>query len=114
MAEMVDLGPLQMACEGDRYRFSLTQTERLGPELPADFEQQLAERLAQALPAGRPLRLLLDLQNVPGLSSPQLGIMLALHKTLRNYGPRLPVVNASQRVRRLLEVTHTEQFFELV
>jgi anti-anti-sigma factor len=113
MPETLDLGPLQMSRQGQRCYFTLSVPDDIGLELPPDLEAQLAARLARAVPPGPGLAVVLDLQDVPAISSRQLGVMLALHKCLSACSARLPVTHASERVRRLLAVTKTDQFFEL-
>lgn len=114
MADIVDLGPLTMAREGNHYCFTLTPTAQPVLELPPDLEQDLSARLAELLPPGANVSVVFDLQNLPAISSRQLGLMLALRKVLCERSPRLTVSGASDGVRRLLQTTRTDQFFELI
>lgn len=112
MSETIDLGPLTLAQEGDTFRFTLSTPDEISLELPAGYEQQIAEKLASVLVAAPNAQCVMDLEDIPGISSRQLGLMLALHKAVQGHTPRLVVTGVSETVRRLLDVTRTAQFFE--
>lgn len=113
MGKSEQVGPLTIERTGAFVRFRLSVPSEIDTELPADYEKVLAEQVRRVLAASPPERYLLDLQDTPAISSRQLGVMLALQKALRPYLARLPLAGASPAVRRLLEVSRTEQFFEL-
>ena len=66
--------------------------------------------LAGGLPAGR---LELDLGNVTYLNSSALGLMLRLHKTLRNRGGRLVVSNLAPQVYEVFEATRLHTLLDI-
>jgi len=81
-------------------------------ELPPDYERFLEEHLEDI--AGREVsRVEFDLQGLPAISSRQLGLMLALQKTLRSRFGTLPLRGVSDGVRRLLALTQTARFFQI-
>ena len=82
-------------------------------ELPPDYERFLVERLRPLLDPGKSPAVEIDLENLPGISSRQLGLMLALQKALADHYEKLCVTGLSDGVRRLLNLTRTEQFFEI-
>jgi anti-anti-sigma factor len=110
--EMPDLGPLTLSQEGGRWRFTLTAPGAMTLELPPDYESFLGERLEPMLGSSGKPSVVMDLQGLPAISSRQLGLMLALHKTLSRHCGRLPITGISDGVRRLLDLTRTAQFFE--
>ena len=113
MADTVDLGQLVLTRGTECCRFTLAAPTQPVLELPANLERQLGERLANLLAAGDRPAVVLDLEGIPAISSRQLGVMLTLSKVLRDSVPRLPLKGVSGGVRRLLEVTRTDQFFEI-
>lgn len=108
----LDLSPLELHCEADLLRFQFKTQEGIYAELPADFETLLASQLAEVLQPGTTWRAEIDLQDVSGLSSRELGSLIALQKVLRPRFDRVPIVNVSHSVRHLLEITRTDQFFD--
>lgn len=114
MEDEPDLGPLTLNREGDVLRFTLAAPEQMTLDLPPNYENHLEHQLAEVLAAQPQVRATMDLQDLPAISSRQLGVMLALHKALRARIGRLPVTGVSEPVRRLFEMTRTDQFFEVV
>lgn len=113
MPKLPDLGPLSIsACEGG-YRLALARPADLTLEMPLGFEDMLREGLAPLLNAEPPPEFVLDLQDTPGLSSRQLGVMLALQKVLRSRHEALPLRGVSGPVRRLLELMRVAALFEI-
>ncbi|MFQ5805104.1 MAG: STAS domain-containing protein [Phycisphaerae bacterium] len=108
-----DLGPLTLAQQGDRWRFTFTSPSEMTLELPPDYERYLTEKLAPLLGSSGKPAVELDLQGLPGISSRHLGLMLALQKTLADRYERLPLTGISDGVRRLLNLTRTAQFFDI-
>ena len=113
MSQTPDLGPLTLTQERDRWRFTLTTPGEIMLELPSDYERFLTERLRPLLGPAAPPAIEMDLQGLPGISSRQLGLMLALQKSLADRCEKLCVTGLSEGVRRLLNLTRTEQFFEI-
>ena len=114
MADQPDLGPLTLNREGDVLRFTLADPERMTLDLPPNYEHHLTHELAEVIGTQPQVRATIDLQDLPAISSRQLGVLLALHKALRERIGRLPVTGVSEPVRRLFELTRTDQFFEVV
>jgi anti-anti-sigma factor len=112
-SELPSLGPLTMSLAEDGLRFTLTAPREMTLELPPDYEQFLAEKLEPFLAADPKPQVVMDLQGLLAISSRQLGLLLALHKTLADRYKRLTVTGVSDPVRHLLELTRTAQFFEL-
>ncbi|MCH8805726.1 MAG: STAS domain-containing protein [Planctomycetes bacterium] len=113
MPQIVELGPLTMSREGDRCRFTLSAPDQMTLNLPRDYQQHLSEKLGDLLAENAEISITFDLEDLPGISSRQLGVMLALRKALRARCERLPLTGVSPGVQRLLAVTRTDQFFEI-
>ena len=111
--DVPDLGPLTLAQEGGCWRFTLTAPSEMMLELPPDYQSFLSQRLEPLFGAGAGPVVEMDLEGLPAISSRQLGLMLALQKTLAGRYDRLRVTGTSSGVRRLLDLTRTAQFFEL-
>ncbi len=112
-SQTIDLGPLTLARRGRTWCFTLTTPHEMTLELPPDYERALRRALEPLLEQGPPPEVVVDLQNLPGISSRHLGLMLALHKALGECCGRVRIAGASPAVRRLLDLTRTERFFEL-
>jgi anti-anti-sigma regulatory factor len=113
MSQTPDLGPLTLTQEGDRWRFTLTTPSEMMLELPSDYERFLTERLEPMLRASALPPIEMDLRGLPAISSRQLGLMLALQRALADRCEKLCVTGLSDGVRRLLNLTRTEQFFRI-
>lgn len=111
--ETSDLGPLTLTHVGDRWRFTLTTPNEISLELPPDYEEYLHAKLDPLLQAPGTPEIEMSLEGLPALSSRQLGLMLALQKTLARHSSRLHVTGVSKGVHHLLNVTRTAQFFDL-
>lgn len=109
----IDLGPLSLAALDDEWRFTLSDPQEMLLELPSDYEELLANRLGDFRKNAEPPPVVMDLENVPAISSRQLGLMLALRKVCDTWSGKARIVNIGPAVRRLLNLTRTEQFFEL-
>ena len=114
MSQPSNLGPLKVVAAGDSWQICLPGSDDLMPDLPADLDRLLTTGFSELLRKPNGHRISLDLQGVPAISSHQLGLMLAVHKALREKLGKLPVTGASDTVRKLLEMTNTAQFFELL
>lgn len=110
MNPAVEVGPLRMSRESDGWRLYLSRSAELIAELPPNFERDVSARLHEALIAS-PAPVVLDLQDATGLSSRELGVLLAVRKALQPQFERLPLRRVSPAVRRLLEMTHVDRFF---
>ncbi|MBW7906837.1 MAG: STAS domain-containing protein [Phycisphaerae bacterium] len=105
------LGHLKTRVEGGLVTFTLVRPEGIEHGLPPSFELRLGPEL-QAL-VDRGAEVVLDMENIAGVGSRQLGVMLALYRALRSRHPRLRLLNAHENVRRLLALSRTSQFFEI-
>lgn len=113
MTALPEILPLQVSREGDHLRFSLASREEILPELPADYEQFLEERLAPLLVERHELRAGIDLEQHPGVSSRELGALITLQKVLRRHFETVPMTGVSDSVRHVLEVMGVGQLFDL-
>ena len=113
MTDAPDLTPLELQRVGNHLRFVLKSQADILPELPADYEQLVAHRLGLILAEQAQFTAEIDLQNLAGLSSRQLGSLIALQKVLRQRLGNVPVKGVSSGVRHLMRVTHTDQLFGL-
>ena len=114
MASIPDLTPLELQRTGDHLRFVLSAQHDIFPELPADYEHLLNHRLTHLLAEPQPLTAEVHLQELAGISSRQLGSLIALQKVLRHRFGRIPITGVSDNVRRVLSMTHVDELFELV
>lgn len=108
-----ELGPLSVTKVGDVYRFVLAHADEMSLEIPPDFEQRLETHLRPVLDSESSPRFEADLADIPGISSRQLGVLLALQKVTRDKCGELPLRRVSREVRRLLDLTKTARFFVL-
>ncbi len=111
--ETCDLGPLTLAIEGHDWRFTLTAPTEMTLELPPNYEHFLREKLEPFFESSAKPAIEMDLQNLPAISSRQLGLMIALQKNMSEHSQHLRMTGISPGVRRLLNLTRTEQFFEI-
>ena len=108
-----DLGPLQVQQSGNEYRVTVAAPNSMLLDVPPQYSETLAQRFAEIFAADPQARLVFDLQNVPAISSRQLGLMLELQKAARRRYQRLPLAGVSHAVRELLETTQTVRFFDV-
>lgn len=113
VAATPDLSPLALHRETNHLEFVLRGQQEIMVQLPADYEQVLAERLAEVLAEPEPLTAEINLHQVAGISSRQLGSLIALGKVLRPRFGRVRVTNVAPAVRHLMEMTRTDQLFQL-
>ena len=113
MGSSPDVAPLELYREGNHLRFVFVQQKEILPELPGDYEELLNERLRLLLAEPAALTAEIDLQDLPGVSSRQLGSLIALQKVLRPRFGRIAITGLSAPVRHSLELTHVDQLFDL-
>jgi ABC-type transporter Mla MlaB component len=111
--ETPDVFPLSVDCCGDHVRFCFASASDIFPALPTDYEDVLESELRNLLDEGVSYTVEVDLQNVPAVSSRQLGSLIALQKVLRKRFGRIPITNVTETVRHLLVMTRTDQLFDL-
>ncbi len=113
MSTSPDLSPLALQRVGNRLRFTLAARGEELPELPANYEELLTTHLAHLLKDPAPYTAEVNLEGCPGISSRQLGSLIALQKILRPRFGRIPITGVSDSVRHLLELTRTDQLFDV-
>lgn len=109
----IDVAPLFAQQDGAAVRFVLSAPDEPQLEIPADYEALLTERLGPLLAEAARLRAEVDLGGVRAMSSCQLGALVALQKVLRPHFGRVPITNAGDNVRHLLDVTHINRLFDV-
>jgi anti-anti-sigma regulatory factor len=113
LASVPDLSPLDLQRTGDHLRFVLSSQQDILSELPKDYEQLLNTKLTAILAESQPLTAEVHLRDLAGISSRQLGSLIALQKVLRQRFGRVPITGVSDNVRRVLSMTHVAELFEL-
>ncbi|MCK4342925.1 MAG: STAS domain-containing protein [Phycisphaerae bacterium] len=113
MASMPDLTPLALHREGNHLKFVLRTPKDILAQLPDNYEQILAQRLANLLADETPLTVEINLAGLAGISSRQLGSLIALERVLRPRFGAVLMTNVSPTIRHVLEVTRTERLFKL-
>jgi hypothetical protein len=108
-----DVSPLQLHYSGNKLLFVLSAESDALAELPADYEQLLNTRLAEILADSRPLSVEVSLAGRAGITSRQLGSLIALQKVLRPRFGRIPLTGVSDGVRHLLSRTHIDTLFDV-
>ena len=108
---MPALSPLGMRRHGDHLEFYLRTQSDILPQLPTDYEQVVGQALAATLAEEHALSAEINLENVPAISSRQLGSLIALSKVLRARFGNVPLTHMSGAVRYLFEMTRTAQLF---
>ncbi len=88
-------------------------TVQLGGEIDLHrtpkFHQQLAELCAE-----KPARLILDLSQVNYIDSSGVGSLVEIFRRLKKEDRKMILVNPSDRVCGVLEITRLDQFFTIV
>lgn len=109
---VTDLDCLEVRLERGQVVFTLIPPKGIELGLPPNYELRLTDELRAIIE--KPTEVVLDLREVSAVNSRQLGIMLALHRALRPRTPRLKLLHVHDNIRRLLEISRTRQFFEIV
>lgn len=93
--------------QGDRVAILRLSGEMVGgPETEA-----ITDAVRMALTEGRP-HILIDLAEVPWMSSGGIGILTRVHTTLKRHHGRLKLLHPSERIRKVLIVTGLLAIFE--
>jgi len=110
VTEMSDIGPIRVEMHPAEVRFRFANPRTMTLEVPISLEEELARHLEahEAAIAGK--RLVIDLEDLPAVSSRQLGIMLTIRKTCQPYGTT-DLASVSDGVRYLLNLTRMAQYF---
>jgi anti-anti-sigma regulatory factor len=112
MTDRIDLGPLQLTRRQQCATLTLSDPDEVTLEIPAEYDQALHATIDQMLAEGVSVEM--DLEGLPGISSRQLALMLTLRKLVLEQQPRLPLRGVTPGVQRVLELTRTCQFFEVL
>ncbi len=113
VASIPDLTPLGLRRAGNTLQFFVRQSDDILEQLPPDYEVVLGTRLRELLDDPAPLAAEIDLEETAGLTSRQLGSLIALGKVLRPRFGAVPIRGLSPSVRHLLEITRTNVLFNL-
>ena len=92
------------------FRFDPASLEN-GYEYPATLETLLRQLVGEHAEMFGDREVLIDLENLPAISSKQLGAMLAVRKTCAP-NQKVRVMNLRPNVSELLRVTKLEDFFD--
>jgi len=76
----------------------------------ADAEP-IYESVREAVAEGRP-NVLIDLDGIPWIDSPGLGVLMSIHALLRQESGCMKLLNPSARIRSILSVTKLDTVFE--
>ena len=82
-----------------------TEGSRMTIAVSGRVDTVTAPELEAALKFGNATCVVLDLANVPYMSSAGLRLLLAAHKTMMGNGGELQVANAQESVREVLDIT---------
>ena len=112
MSRSIDISPLQIEIGEQEVWFRFTDPVSIMLEIPPAFEGQLrhiAEENRQQF-EGKTVHL--ELENLTAISSRQLGMILTIREVMKPFG-QLQLHNTSESVKRLLQLTGTDRFFDL-
>lgn len=112
MPDQLELGPLRFEQAASEITVAFVDPDAPALDIPGDYEQTLRDHLGPFLAAQQPF--ILDLGELPAVSSRQLGLMLTLHKVIQPQYHRLQLRGTTPGVRHVLELTRTRQFFDLI
>ena len=82
--------------------------------LSSEQIQELRESLMSLIEQAWSEKLILDFCNVKGLSSSVLGLLLVIHKKVREEKGRLLLRNMSPTIYEIFEITKMNKIFEIV
>lgn len=108
-----DLTPLAVRREGGLLTFLVRQQEDILDQLPTDYEVVLGSRLAALLADTTTNAVEINLEDVTGITSRQLGALIALGRVLRSRFGVIPIRHVSPNVLHLLKLTRTDALFQL-
>ena len=112
MSESVDLSPFVLTIDDSAvtFRFDPESLEQ-GFEYPPDLERVISGLLETRPGLLEKRRLVIDLEELPAISSKQLGAMLAVRKACDVTDP-IRLLNLRPNVRELLHITRLGDFFD--
>lgn len=110
--ETTTIGPITVETGPAAVRFRFTHPDMMTLEIPVSLEGELSAFLDQRLQDVRGKRFVIDLENLPAVSSRQLGMMLTIRKLCEPIGS-LELESVSEPVRYLLKMTRMSGYFNL-
>lgn len=110
--ETADIGPIRIEIDEAQVRFRFVNPKAMTLEIPISLEEETADYLAEHRAAVTGKQFVINLQDLPAVSSRQLGIMLTIRKICDPIGP-VRLENVSEGVRYLLNLTRMSQYFNL-
>jgi len=112
MPETIDVSPFVVTVGDDDvvFRFDRASFEQ-GFEYPPNLEGMIASLVDSRPGLLDKRRTCVDLENLPAISSKQLGAMLAVRKAC-GANRKIPLLNIRPNVRELLHITKLSDFFE--
>lgn len=113
MAGLHTLGPVSVEIGDTEVIFRFSDPTQMVLEVPSTLELDLHDLRDANRSEFDSRDIVFDLQDVPAISSRQLGVLLAVRHAMAG-DRRLPLRGTQERVRRLLDMTRMEQFFEIV
>jgi len=93
---------------------STTEGTRLTISVSGRVDTVTSPELAAALKFGDATCVVLDLANVPYMSSAGIRLLLSAHKTLHGNGGELQIANVQPAVREVLDITGFSDIFNIV
>ncbi len=114
MQNSVTVAPLliDLEAEPDAVRIHVINPETGVLEVPPAFEDHLREAVESHSAQLKDKTLLLELGNIPAMSSRQLGMILTIREVMLPFG-RLQLQNVSTSVKQLIHITGTDRLFDL-
>ncbi len=111
MSETIEVPPFVAAVEEGNivFRFDPEALEQ-GFEYPPNMEALVTNTVAGHREQFADRQVVIDLENLPAISSKQLGAMLAIRKAFADRG-RIHIANLRPNVRELLTITKLSDFF---
>lgn len=86
---------------------------RIGQDIISTMVPQFKAQVVDLL-AKNPGKLCLDLQNVELMDSVGIGVLIAIHNTLKKNGHELAISNASENIMKLFQTMRLDQHFQIM
>lgn len=112
MSRSIDVSPLMIEIGEQELWFRFTDPDAIMLEVPPEFEEQLRQAVEENRQQFEGKTLHLELENLTAISSRQLGMILTLREVMKPFG-QLQLHNTSESVKRLLQLTGTDRFFDV-
>ncbi len=112
MSNNIEISPLQIEIGEQELWFRFTDPASIMLEIPPAFEEQLRQVADENRKQFEGKTLHLELENLTAISSRQLGVILTIREVMKAFG-QLQLHNTSESVKRLLQLTGTDRFFDV-